>query len=505
MPGSNNMGSFPRTTPEEQGLPSKSVLDFLDSLEAGKYSMHSLMLLRHGKVLAEGWWAPYDPGCRRYLYSLSKSFTSTAVGFAVQEGLLGVNDQVISFFPDDLPESVSDNMAAMRVKDLLTMTTGHAVDTTMMVFPRGLVNWAQSIFLVSVDFPPGSHFLYNTGATYLLSCIVQKVTGKTLLEYLTPRLFTPLQITDATWDSCPRGINTGGWGLSLKTEDLAKFAQFYLQKGVWNGNQLLSREWITEATSKQVRNDLGERKKEPVDWRQGYGYQFWRCQHGAYRGDGAYGQYCVVMPEQNAVLVMTCETQDMQGILDRFWQYVLPTMQETPLSNHPAVQQELHNRLTSLHLPLPESQPMPELAGMISGKIFKLEANDAGIEKISFSFDSRGSIFRLWDGNGEHQLPCGNGEWVNSEAQMPIMQLNLLHLVLNWEVHGPVRVAACGHWKDASTYIMTWQYLETPHSNTITCKFMGGEIQITRTSSISDPSLPPQVAGEIQFKGEIEY
>jgi CubicO group peptidase (beta-lactamase class C family) len=495
---------LPRSTPEEQGLPSQNILAFLDALERRNFAMHSFMLLRHGSVIAEGWWAPYDAGCRRYVYSLSKSFTSTAVGFAVNEGLFKVDDKVISFFPDDLPETVSENLAAMRVKDLLTMSTGHAIDTTLMLLPRGLVNWAQAILSVSVDYPPGTHFLYNTAATYLLSCIVQKTSGQKVLNYLTARLFEPLEITGITWDTCPLGINTGGWGLSIRTEDLAKFGLFYAQKGNWNGVQLLPATWIEEATAAQVSNATPERVNEPTDWLQGYGYQFWRCQHGAYRADGAYGQFCVVMPEQDACLVVTSETQDMQGVLDLVWEQILPAMKHSPLLPQAAALEKLRSKTGSLIMVPPPAQPVPSGMAGVSGKRFTIKDNEAGIRFVSFSFDQNSSYFRLSDGEGEHQISCGNGAWNHNEAQMPVIQPFMLEILFNKKVQAPVKLAAHGQWKDSQTFIMTWQYLETPHSNTITCAFHGDELQMDVTTSIEDPNNPFLRGKEKRFTGTLD-
>ncbi len=495
--------SLPRSTPEEQGMLSQSILAFLDALDEKKFDMHSFMLLRHGSVIAEGWWSPYDPGCRRYVYSLTKSFTSTAVGFAVKEGLFTVNDKVISFFPDDLPDNMSENMAAMRVKDLLTMSTGHAIDTTLMLLPKGLVNWAQAILSVSVDYPPGTHFLYNTGATYLLSCIVQKMSGRKVLDYLTPRFFEPLGISGLTWDTCPRGINTGGWGLSIRTQDLAKFGLFYAQKGLWNGEQLLPARWIEEATAAQVSNITPERVNEPPDWLQGYGYQFWRCQHRAYRADGASGQFCVVMSEQDACLIVTSETQDMQGVLDLAWKHLLPTMKDRPLSPQPAALEQLRSRTDSLKMVTPPTQPLP--AGMtgVSGKRFAIQGNEAGIESVSFTFEGDSTRFRLWDANGEHQVDCGNGAWIRGEARMPMMQPSMQEILFNKRVQAPVKLAAHGNWKDPETFVMTWQYLETPHSNTVTCAFHGDELQMDVITSMADPNNPFLMGRENQFTGSM--
>jgi CubicO group peptidase (beta-lactamase class C family) len=487
---SANMGlALPRSTPAEQGVDAQGLLSFLDAVAARKVNLQSFMLLRRGSVVADGWWRPFDPSCRRYLYSLSKSFTSTAVGLAVQEGRLTVEDRITSFFPDDLPARVDANLAAMRVKDLLTMTTGHALDTTVMFLQPGTDNWARSILTVPVDFVPGTHFLYNTGATYLLSCIVQRLTGQTVLDYLTPRLFTPLGITGMAWESCPRGINVGGWGLSLKTEDLARFGLLYLQQGRWLDRQLLDPAWVAQATSRQVRNDEGDRVKEPADWRQGYGYQFWRCQHNAFRGDGAYGQYCVVMPEKEAVLVMTSETAQMQTFLDEAWEHLLLAMTAAPLNPQPALQQELDERLAGLARDLPPVLPMPAGAAALSGRTFKLEPNALDIQSVSFTFNETSCDFHVQDGRSSGSITCG-ASWVGQQTWLPLMQPTMISILLNSPGGDLLRVAAWGGWKDPQTYIMLWQYLETPHTNSLTCRFLGDRLELDVESSLFDPFSP---------------
>jgi CubicO group peptidase (beta-lactamase class C family) len=234
---------FPRSTPAAQGLSAAAILSFVERAEASIEALHSLMLVRHGHVIAEGWWSPYGPKLPHMLFSLSKSFTSTAVGLAVAEGRLTVQDRVLSFFPQDAPAEVSENLAAMRVRDLLSMSTGNADDTFGPMHEAADGNWVRAFLARPVEYAPGTHFLYNTGATYMCSAIVQKLTGQTLLDYLTPRLFAPLGIEGARWESCPRGINHGGTGLHVRTEDIARFGQLYLQKGLWQGQRLLSEAW----------------------------------------------------------------------------------------------------------------------------------------------------------------------------------------------------------------------------------------------------------------------
>ena len=500
-PISSNLLS--RSTPEKQGMNSEVILAFIDSLEKTKFAIHSFMLLRHDQVIAESWWRPYDPACKRYVYSLTKSFTSTAVGFAVTEGLLKVEDKVVSFFSEDLPREVSENLAAMQVRDLLTMSTGHGMDSTLAIMTPGLENWVQTILAFPVDYAPGTHFLYNSGATYLLSAIVQKVSGQCVKDYLSNRLFEPLGIRNVTWDVCPRGINIGGWGLSLTTEEIARFGLFYLHKGVWNGKRLLPSEWIEVATSACVRNDGEDRVNETLDWRQGYGYQFWRCQHGAYRADGSSGQYCVVMPEQDAVLALTSETQNMQGILDLFWKHILLNMKDAPILGGDKAQKSLQRKLSSLEIIVPPAHPNPESVTRISDKLFKMNENEKGILSVSFSFASASNCFHLTNGQGEHQIVCGNGRWIKNEAMIPFMLPSMMNQLLNRKIVNPVKVAAWGTWKDPQTYVMIWQYLETPHSDTVTCRFQGDEIHLDSVSSLYEPNNPLLVGKENSYAGAL--
>ncbi len=314
--------TLPRSTPEAQGIPSAAVTAFLAAVEQHDCGLHSLMLLRHGHVVAEGWWSPYTPSAPHMLYSLSKSFTSTAIGLAVAEGRLSVDDPVLAFFPAEAPRKPSANLAAMRMRHLLSMSTGHDHDTTEYLWKRRDGDWPRAFLTRPVAYAPGTHFLYNTGATYMLSAIIQRVTGQTLLEYLRPRLLEPLGIEGATWQTCPRGVNTGGFGLSIKTEDIARFGQLYLQRGMWQGRRLLPEAWVADASAAQVSNATNTE----VDWQQGYGYQFWRCRHGAYRGDGAFGQFCVILPDQDAVVAITAGSPNMQAVLNLIWAHLLPAM-----------------------------------------------------------------------------------------------------------------------------------------------------------------------------------
>jgi CubicO group peptidase (beta-lactamase class C family) len=323
---------LPRSTPEAQGVSSKGLREFIEALDKID-TPHSVMVLRHGHVIAEAYWKPEAADKPHVMFSLTKSFTSTAVGFAVAEGKLSLDDPVLKFFPDQAPPEPSENLRAMTVRDLLTMSGGHDVE----VKGAGRPPTVRQFLAHPVPHKPGTHFQYNTPGSHMLSAIVTKATGQTLREYLTPRLFEPLGIEDPRWDAHPEGTSLGGYGLFLRTEDVAKFGQLYLQKGKWDGKQLLPERWVEQATSKQVSND----RKGTADWTQGYGFQFWRSRHNSYRGDGKDGQFCVVIPDKDVVVAITAQTGDMQKELNVVWDKLLPAIKGEALPEDPAAREKL--------------------------------------------------------------------------------------------------------------------------------------------------------------------
>lgn len=409
--------ALPRSAPEAQGVSSSALLEFVDALDTRIEGMHSVMVLRHGRVIAEGWWAPYRRGDNHVLYSLSKSFTSTAVGFGVAEGRISIDDEVLKFFPDAAPADPSDQLKAMRVRDLLTMTTGHQDEPPTS---PDLVS-ARSFLAQPVPHLPGTHFKYNTAATFMQSAIVQKATGQTVLDYLRPRLFEPLGIEQPVWDTNYEGISLGGYGLRVRTEDLAKFGQLYLQKGRWQGRQLLPAEWVDLATAKQVSNGSNPQS----DWNQGYGFQFWRCRHNAYRGDGAFGQYCVVMPDQDAVIAITSGIRDMQAVLNLIWEKFLPACAPRKLRARRAEVESLQARLGRLELaPAPGGASSP-LAGGILNRTFNFESNDQQLQSVSINSADGGKTVTLSIRADDQvmNLPAGFQEWRWGRSAVPAGRL----------------------------------------------------------------------------------
>ncbi|MGU3471272.1 serine hydrolase domain-containing protein [Paenibacillus sp. D51F] len=464
----DNYVRLPRTTPEALGIPSAAVIGFLDAVQERQLELHSFMLLRRGQVAAEGWWAPYRPEYPHMLFSLSKSFTSIAIGLAEAEGLLSVNDPVIGFFPNEAPESVSDNLAAMEIQHLLMMGTGHAADVTGSVQKDD--NWVRGFLREPVEYAPGTHFAYNSAATYMLAAIVEQVTGQSLLAYLKPRLFAPLGLSEGTWETCPRGIAAGGWGLNLTTEDIAKFGQLYLQRGEWEGEQILPAAWIEKATSFQISNDDGRAN----DWTQGYGYQFWLCRHGAYRGDGAFGQYCVIMPEQEAVLAITSGVADMQAVLDIVWDKLLPALSGSGLEPEDAVQAELAERLKDLRIDPPQAETSSPNEAQLEGKIFHLEPNELEFGTIELRFAGQGAELVLGiSGHDDQAVRLGRGKWEASRICLGQVKQG-----------AEQRVEGSFAWKDSDTLLIELMLVETPFTYGFECRLDGEALELQFSANV---------------------
>lgn len=314
----------------------KTAMDgFFAQAAQDSMDIHSVMLVKDGQVIYSHWQSQGIDSVPHVLHSVSKTFTATAVGLAISEGKMSLTDKIVSFFPDKLPKEQSENLKAMTVRDLLTMSCGHDVEPSFRN-AKPDQDWVEVFLAHPVVHKPGTFYLYNSLGTYVLSAIVQQVTGEKVVDYLNSRLFEPLHIDKPKWEESPQGINTGGWGLWLKTEDLAKMGQLLLQKGEWNGRQLIPAEWVAEMSKKQVesinpgtRMEEAEGKgmtKETSDWMQGYGYQMWRCRPGCFRADGARGQYIIVIPERNAVIAITSDVEDLQGELNLVWERILPIL-----------------------------------------------------------------------------------------------------------------------------------------------------------------------------------
>lgn len=481
--------SLPRSSPEQQGISSADILAFVEAADKDVDTMNSFMLVRHGYVVAEGWWAPYDRDTPHILYSLSKSFTSTAVGLAMADGKFSLDDPVLKFFPDEAPTDPSVNLRAMRVRDLLRMATGNQIEAPIRVDDpsKQADTWVKTFLNHPVPFKPGTHFLYNSPATYMLSAIVQKTTGMTVLDYLRPRLFEPLGFKDPTWVTSPQGINAGAYGLSIRTEEIARFGELYLRKGVWNGKQLIPAAWVEQATSMQTATGSAPTS----DWDQGYGYQFWRSRHNSFRGDGAFGQYCMVIPELAAVVAITSGVRNMQQVMNLVWDKLLPAMKPGRLPENANARRQLQDRLKGLTVKFPSGSASSAMATSVAGKWFEFPENDRGIKALSFDFIGSLTLLNVRSSSGVNRLVIGTNTWGGGGGIFTNGVDRFLSVPAN-----PI-VAASGAWAAADTFTVKIVLPQTPYYTTLNFKFEGDRVVFDSEYSVSfGPTKPPQLVGQ---------
>lgn len=473
---------FTKNNPESQGISSKGILSFIKRAEKEIDALHSFMIIRHGKLVSEGWWAPYAPESPHVMHSLSKNFTSTAIGILIDEGKLSLDDKVLPFFPEYAPEKPSWQLDAMRIRDLITMNTGHIKEPMVWGYDG---DWVKFFLEAAVEVAPGTHFKYNSAATYMLSAILQKVTNEKIVDYLTPRLFEPLNIQKPNWNVSPQGINTGGWGLSITTEDIAKLGQLYLQKGQWNGQQLISKEWVSMATSKQVSNGSNPEN----DWNQGYGFQFWRSRHNSYRGDGAMGQFCIVVPELDAVIAITAGTFDMGQVMNVVWEELLPAMQTNPLPIAPASETALQNKIVSLKLPIISGAPTSKVAKKVAKNYFLLAENDLGIQSIKFNLHKKQHSIDIQSNNGRVSVNIGSNTY----------QKNVLDYHLPYTEKLQKKVATSGAWLSQNEYQLRVYFHEMPARITYTFTFEADQVvwESKLEHSLFGPSTQASLTGKI--------
>jgi hypothetical protein len=375
---------------------------------------------------------------------------------------------------------VSDLLAALRVRHLLSMSTGQVVDTWSSMVNRPDGDWITGFLSVPVVHMPGTHFVYNTGATYMLSAIVQRTTGMKLIDYLEPGLFAPLGIDSVSWSESPQKITAGGIGLSMRTEDIAKFGQLYLQRGRWHNGEILPEAWVEAASSIQISNSDGVQP----DWSQGYGYQFWRCRHAAYRGDGVFGQYCIIMPEQDAVLAMTSgiDVFDMQQPLNLVWDILLPAMQPAPIIDNSTAQDALSHKLSNLSIEPVQGGAVSPVAAHISGQTYQVDANALGVEAVALTFAGADCILRVTMAASQETIPCGYGRWQQGMLTTLFRQPLLFDRTL---------IMTSGAWTADDVFTLIIRLIETPFYHTLIFHFVDDEILIESRINVSLESMEP--------------
>ncbi|PZO59661.1 MAG: serine hydrolase [Leifsonia xyli] len=448
--------TFPRTTPSDRDIDARGVLAFVDALESTPgVEPHSLMLLRHGQVVAQGWWQPYAADRVHLLYSLSKSFTAAAVGIAVRENLIDLDATALSYFPELDAEITDERSRRIRVRHLLAMASGHREETLDRARAADPTNTVRGFLLTPPDEEPGSVFAYNQPCTYTLASIVRRVSGGSLVEYLRPRLLDPLGIDDLAWRRDETGAELGYSGCYAPTSAIAALGQLYLQRGVWDGERILDEDWIAAATRTQVENP-GE---ENPDWSQGYGFQFWMARHG-FRGDGAYGQFCVVLPEQDVVLAITGQSLDMQAVLDAAWQHLLPAVDRPSDADADTA---LEARLASLGLPAVRGGSLPE---HVAGRALRLLPG-AALDAVGFDRGAHGIRLTVSADGASASVPVGEGKWAVEGA-----------------------LAASAATRSDGAVLVALRFVETPHLLWLRVDLAAGTVGTTwETEPLHDGAL----------------
>lgn len=391
---------FVKKTPHEMGVSEAAISKMMDHIVKSRKDIHSVLILRDGALVFEHYFDPYTADTAHAMYSCSKTFTSMCVGIAVGKGLLKLTDRVADFFPDVEWEN-TDYASQMTVRDILCMGSGHGQDT----FPGMVghdVSWPKVFLNQIVDHEPGSHFVYNTGATYMCSAILQQITGRTCLDLADEWIFQKIGIDRPVWLTCPEGRSQGGTGLYLKPRDLARMGLLISNNGMWNGEQIIPAGYIAEASKKQIDNSITD-NPDP-NWACGYGYQMWRCKFGAFRADGMGGQFIVMFPEKKLVAIFTSALgSDIGFDLDVLEADLLPGLYDGPIAEE------------ELILPgekLLDEKYLPEM-----GATYIFEENKAGLK--TFGMDRE--MVHLDFAGVKFHVPYGVGRAKMSDSEFRLM------------------------------------------------------------------------------------
>ena len=474
------VGDLPRSTPAQEGISTQAVIDMMDSLMAlPQCDIHHVMVVRHGKVVAELHPAPFRAQDAHTLYSASKTFTALAVGIAIKENLLRLDDRVMTFFPDKRSIGVSDNMALMTVRDLLMMASGVAPDWTMR---NNSTDWVRDWLAKPVDDVPGSRFQYDSMCTFMLSAIVQRVTGMTMLEYLHKKLFVPMHITVADWETSPDGINTGGWGLRVQAETMAKLGLLLLNKGNWNGEQLVGADYVSQACSRLI--DGGAKTTvPPTDGNQGYGYQVWQSKWpGSFRADGAMGQYAVVVPQEDLVVVILGMKLYGHEELACIWNQLMPGLKAAPLQPEKRLQKRLESLCANASLKLPQGKK-----GKNHSRLLQLASNKFGIRQVELDFGPEGCTMRVdYEDQQDETYAMGYRSWhYSSMAGFPYYSINAINRMQGF-AHGFTAAAAYA-WTRPALLEVRVHYVDWISGMTFTFDFGNNEVTMCDTYPNSKP------------------
>ena len=394
-----------KVAPTTVGIEPKQFMLMYDSLMTSDLTeIHHVIVMVDGKIAGELHPAPFKPEYKHTLYSVSKTFVAVAVGLAVDDGLLCVDDPFVKFFPEYINDDIDVRLRDIKIKDMLTMQSGFKTNGGMRNSQEKWLDYYMTRPLVA---DPGTRYSYDSIETYLLSALVQKVTGKNVLELLNERIFGPIGVTDVEWEMSPEGIVTGGWGIYLSSHSQALFGQLLLQKGKWGRKQLISAEWIDEMMTPHVVREAND-----------YGYQIWLCEYaGAWRADGAMGQYIIVVPQKNMVVVSN-QCSRSKGFPERsnIWHTVVKNAINCAIDAEPNELKILADYENNATLPLLEGCVESDIAKKYNGKTFVLEKNKLGWKSVKFNLLNGSCSLEVVDAQDKSSIiGLGYNEWVTSQ------------------------------------------------------------------------------------------
>lgn len=445
---------FERVIPEDVGISSLNIAGFLNRVRDMGYQMHSFLLMRHGKVAAEVCEYPYHREDKRLVYSTSKTFTSTAVGIAVKEGLLKVEDRVLDYFKEYDTPDLNPRVGQMRIKNLLMMATGHGKDSIGDVC-NGDDDWVRTFFTREMTYEPGEKFVYDSGGTYMLSEIITKVTGQRMADYLREKLLYPLEIKDFLWETHGE-VNTGAWGVLIAPEDLAKLGMLYLQKGQWKGEQILTEEWVETASSELIRTGTSQH-----GWSEGYGYQIWRNNADSFRSDGAFGQLCMVFPKEDMVIAVTAEEADPSRVFPLIEKYLLGELSKEPKMRDAKALEILIQEMKSWELPVVTKPTSSYLEYALPGWEYSFTGEEEKTEhRIRFSFHNSGMTFDI---DGVQRIASSNLTYIDGETEYVIMPPSCSPIIGQEQMRRKWKYSAHHEWINDGTLMVSIVYRETGH------------------------------------------
>ncbi len=471
------MLTIPVTTPEAVGIPSGCIVNFLTRLDRYGIPMHSVLLCRHGKLAAEGYYAPYRADTLHRMFSISKSFTSIAIGLLADEGKLSLDDCIVNYFPDKVPADVHPWISSMTIRDMLMMRTCHA-STTYKVNMKE--DWVESFFTVPPTHPAGKLFHYDTSSAHTLAALVERLSGMPMLDYLKEKL-APLGFSKESYMlTDPFGISMGGSGLVATPMDLLKFGCFISDEGYIDGKQLLSADYIRTAVS----NLSDTRVTAPVRSEAcGYGYQFWQNEKGGYVCYGMGGQFIIFLPQYDFICVTTADTQGIGGgnqvIYDALYEEILPFMASDALPEDKKTHTELLSLLENLKICPLKADTHPSQEASLSGKMFELVENKMGFSRLSLSFGKDTGSFHFTLNDTDYTLNFGMGHL--ETGIFPIYSM---------------RYAASGMWQNDTTLYLKFHIIDS-FVGSVHFQFSFGENDVTVFLKKQEESLFTEFQGHL--------